>query len=215
MDSGLVQDALRDSPRGDVGPQRLEDAHIGQRIARDHLQEFVHVKGFGWLKFDERRWRPVEETIVGEVVRQALIDFYRSEAQGGAEPSRLQQISQMLSANRIRAIAYITKLCRTTEETFDAHPDLLNVRNGVVNLRDGTLRPHDPDLMFTKVTMVDYVPGATHRDWQQALTAVPADAVDWLQIRFGQGLTGHRCPTIGWSCSRAQERTERPPSSTP
>ena len=48
--------------------------------------------------------------------------------------------------------------------------------------------------MLTKVTMVDYVPGATHRDWQQALTAVPADAVDWLQIRFGQGLTGHPVP---------------------
>jgi putative DNA primase/helicase len=100
----------------------------------------------------------------------------------------------MLSANRIRAIAYITKLCRTTEETFDAHPDLLNVRNGVVDLRDGTLRPHDPDLLFTKVTMVDYMPGATHQDWQQALTALPADAVDWLQIRMGQGLTGHPVP---------------------
>ena len=55
----LVQDALRDGPPGDVGPQRLEDAHIGERIARDHLQEFVHAKGFGWLKFDERRWKPV------------------------------------------------------------------------------------------------------------------------------------------------------------
>ena len=100
----------------------------------------------------------------------------------------------MLSANRIRAIAYITKLCRTTEETFDAHPDLLNVRNGVVDLRDGTLRPHDPNLMLTKVTMVDYVAGATHQDWEQALTALTADSVDWLQIRFGQGLTGHSVP---------------------
>ena len=34
----LVQNALQDSPPGDVGPQRLEDAHIGERIAKDHLQ---------------------------------------------------------------------------------------------------------------------------------------------------------------------------------
>jgi len=61
----------------------------------------------------------------------------------------------MLSASKIRVITYITKLRRTTEVTFDRHPDLLNVRNGVVDLRDGTLRPHDPNLMFTKVTMVD------------------------------------------------------------
>jgi putative DNA primase/helicase len=190
----LAEDALRESPPFDVGPLRLEDAHVGERVARDHLQEFVHAKGVGWLKFDGRRWKPVEQTIVDEVVRQALIDFHRSEAQSGAEPSRLQQISRMLSANRIKAIAYITKLCRTTEATFDDHPDLLNVGNGVVDLRRGTLRPHDPGLFFTKVTMVDYRPGATHPDWQQALTALHADAVDWLQIRMGQGLTGHPVP---------------------
>jgi putative DNA primase/helicase len=78
--------------------------------------------------------------------------------------------------------------------TFDSHPDLLNVRNGVVDLRDGTLRPHDPDLMFSKVTMVDYVRGVSHRDWLQALAALPADAEQWLQIRMGQGLTGHPVP---------------------
>jgi len=150
-----VQDGLRDSPAGDVGPQRLEDAHIGERIAREHLREFIHVKGFGWMRFDGRRWKPVEETVVSEIVRQALIDFEGSAAQSGAEPRRLQDISRMLSASKIRVITYITKLRRTTEVTFDRHPDLLNVRNGVVDLRDGTLRPHDPNLMFTKVTMVD------------------------------------------------------------
>jgi P4 family phage/plasmid primase-like protien len=183
-----------DDPFAEGEPQRLEDALIGERIARDHLEDFRHASGFGWMKFDGRRWERVEETIVCEVVRQALIEFHRSEAQSGAELSRLQHISRMLSTSKIKAITYITKLCRTTQETFDGHPDLLNVRNGVVDLRDGTLRPHDPDLMFTKVTMVDYVPDATHWDWEQALAALPADAKDWLQIRMGQGLTGHPVP---------------------
>ena len=160
-------------PGDDCGPQRLEDALIGEWIANNHLQEFIYTRGFGWLNFDGRRWKRVDEIIVCEVVRHALIEFHRSEAQSRAEPARLTQISRMLSANKIRAITYITKLCRTTEQTFDGHPDLLNVRNGVVNLRDGTLRPHDPYLMLTKVTMVDYVAGATHPDWQQALAAYP------------------------------------------
>jgi phage/plasmid-associated DNA primase len=42
--------------------------------------------------------------------------------------------------------------------------------------------------------MVDYMPGAAHEDWQQALTALPDDAADWLQLRWGQGLTGHPAP---------------------
>lgn len=182
------------APSQKSGPQRLEDAHIGEHVAREHLQNFLHAQGFGWLKYDGRRWEPVAETTVSEVVRRALIDFHRSEGLDGAEPGRLQQISRMLSASKIKAITFVAKLCRTAQGTFDGHPDLLNVRNGVVDLRDGTLRPHDPDLMFTKVTMVDYVPDAAHSDWDQALDALPADAKRWLQIRLGQGLSGHPVP---------------------
>jgi putative DNA primase/helicase len=191
---------LDSPPDDDESPPRLEDAHIGAWIATHHLQRFLYAGGLGWLKYDGCRWKPVEEITVSEVVRQALIEFHRSEAQSGAEPGRLQQISRMLSANRIRAITYITKMRRATKEVFgteaafDARPDLLNVGNGVVDLHTGTRRPHDPGLLFTKVTMVDYVPGATHPDWQKALTALPADAADWLQIRMGQGLTGHQPP---------------------
>ena len=36
---------------------RLEDAYIGEWIARSHLKgKFLHASGFGWLKFDGRRW---------------------------------------------------------------------------------------------------------------------------------------------------------------
>ena len=77
---------------------------------------------------------------------------------------------------------------------FDAHPDLLNVRNGVVDLRDGTLGPHDPELLFTKVTMTDYLAGRNPPGLGKALTAVTPTKADWLQIRFGQGLTGYPPP---------------------
>ena len=65
------------------------------------------------------------------------------------------------------------------------------MHNGVVDLRDGTLHPHEPKLLFTKATMVAYRAGATHPDWDTALTAVSPEEADWLQVRFGQGLTGH------------------------
>ena len=186
----------RDSQRDRGSPQRLEDAHIGKRIADDHLLgKFLYSGAYGWMKFDGRRWKPVAEAIVAELVRHGVIEFHRMEARAGADAERLKQISRLFNANRLRAILWIARnhLCREDED-FDAHPDLLNVRNGVVDLRDASLHPHDPHLMFTKVTMVDYIPGAVHQDWQQALTALPDDAVDWLQRRLGQGLTGHPAP---------------------
>lgn len=176
--------------------QRLEDAHIGKRIADEYLSDrFLYAGAFGWMKFDARRWQQVEEPIVAEEIRLAVIDIHRSEGQAGADVDRLKQLTALLYTARMKAILWVVRSCLCVEgEEFDAHPDLLNVRNGVVDLRDGTLHPHDPLLRFTKVTMVDYMPGAAHEDWQQALTALPDDAADWLQLRWGQGLTGHPAP---------------------
>ncbi|MCE9515999.1 MAG: hypothetical protein K8R24_08730 [Mycobacterium sp.] len=201
--------SLRDDPAGaddqvdaggnrraaDPGIVRLEDGYIGAHIAQCHLKgKFLHQSVFGWMKFDGRRWIPVVETVVAEVIRRALIELHRAEATGGAEPGRLQQISRMLGAGRIRGITYIAKLSLATDRTFDAHPDLLNVANGVVDLRTGELGPHDSESLFTKMAPANYVPGAWHQDWEEALAAVPEDAVDWLQIRLGQAITGYPVP---------------------
>jgi putative DNA primase/helicase len=77
---------------------------------------------------------------------------------------------------------------------FDQHPDLLNVANGVVNLRTGTLGPHDPALLLTKCAPTEYHSGATHVDWDTALAALPDDVTEWVQLRLGQGITGHPVP---------------------
>lgn len=180
---------------GRRGTVRLEDGYIGPYIGERHLKgKFLHHNVFGWMKFDGRRWVAVAETAVAEVIRKALIDLHRFEATAGAEPGRLQQISRMLGASRIRGITYIVKLSLATDQPFDTHPDLLNVNNGVVDLRTGQLQPHDPGLMFTKMAPADFVPGATHRDLEQALAAVHEDAQDWLQFRLGQGITGYPVP---------------------
>ncbi len=172
---------------------RYQDAYIGEQIARDHLEgRFIHTSAFGWMNFDSRRWKSTSQEIVYEEVREAVIEIHKHRAKSGADSHELKLVSGLLSASRIGAILRIAKgYLAAKAEDFDAFPHLLNVRNGVVDLRNGTLREHDPKLMLTKVTMVNYIEGATHRDWDMALRAVPQDARVWLRDRFGQGITGH------------------------
>jgi P4 family phage/plasmid primase-like protien len=78
---------------------------------------------------------------------------------------------------------------------FDAHPDLLNVSNGIVDLRTGELLPHDPDLLMTKLAPVTYKgTGYRHPDWNAALRAIPGELRKWYCIRMGQGITGRMTP---------------------
>lgn len=73
-------------------------------------------------------------------------------------------------AKRTESAAAISSMVRLTRGTpgilvdhheLDAHPWLLNVRNGTLDLRTGTLGPHDPEHLITKQAPTSYDPAAT------------------------------------------------------
>jgi P4 family phage/plasmid primase-like protien len=57
---------------------------------------------------------------------------------------------------------------RAGYDIWDTHPDLLPVRNGVVDLRTAKLLPHDPGYFFTRFVDFDYEPGAEDWDYTRA-----------------------------------------------
>lgn len=79
-------------------------------------------------------------------------------------------------------------------ERLDGRHDLLALRNGTIDLRTGTLRPHDPDDLMTRKVNVDYDPDALAPTWDYFLTSVFPDHPDlpaFVQRLVGYGITGH------------------------
>lgn len=74
---------------------------------------------------------------------------------------------------------------------FDRNQDVINTPAGILDLRSGAVRPHDPEELITCVTRVPYVPGARDAAFEAILGSVPVDSVTWLQTRLGQSITGH------------------------
>lgn len=178
------------------GPQ-LDDARLSEWLAATVLRgRYLWARPLGgWLRWDGRRWKPATDKAVDEVTRQTFVALLGSEARAGADSDRLKKLTGLLSAGKIRAVVGLAGgILEADAEDFDRRPDLLNVGNGVVDLATGQLAPHDPRLLFTKVTRVNYVPGARHEDWDAALRALPVDVAGWLQVRLGQAATGHMTP---------------------
>ena len=76
---------------------------------------------------------------------------------------------------------------------FDADDWSLNVANGVVNLRDGSLRPHVPTEMHSKLVPIHYEPDTAAPTWEKFLREVlgdDPDLIDFVHRFAGYSLTG-------------------------
>lgn len=87
---------------------------------------------------------------------------------------------------------------------FDAQPHLLSFRNGTVDLRTGTLKPHDKRDMLTYCLAVDYVPDAPCPRWEAFLTEIfpgMPELPDYIRRLVGYGITGdvsEQCFAVFW-----------------
>lgn len=164
-----------------------------ETVAEDCLHgRFIHSSGFGWMKYTGVVWKPVTTETVMDLVRdftaRKAIDILEADTHDPRE------INKMLKS---QFVFNVTRLCQGYElisvesGQMDADPDLLNCLNGTVDLRTGELRPHSPADYFTKCAPTEYVPGATDPAWDQALSSMEPEVADWMQLRYGNGVTGH------------------------
>lgn len=175
----------------------------------------------GWHQWIGKKWERTTDTLARRRVRDALLDVHAAElaladqardkrldkaraATSDAERKAIIDAATRAHAERSKALKVLTtagkiesvlKIARgfitCNLDDFDRNPDILNVNNGIVDLRTGQLTPHDPAQMCSRISTADYVPDATHPDWAKTLAAMPLDVADWMQVRFGQGATGH------------------------
>jgi len=90
-------------------------------------------------------------------------------------------------------VGLLKKMLVVDVDSLNAHPWLLNVRNGTVDLRTGELRPHDPADRLTLCASTAYVPGGRSAAWEKLVWDVccgDAALVKFLRLWFGYCCTG-------------------------
>lgn len=93
------------------------------------------------------------------------------------------------TANLVGSVAELARLeISIPTETWDAAPDLLPCKNGVLHIPTRTLLPHTPEIYATAQLAFDYDPSAKCPSFMQALQQIP-DAIEFLQEFAGYALT--------------------------
>ena len=171
----------------------LEDSPLSGYLAQRLRPTCRFVPGLGWHRYNGKVWRGVSEDRITEEVQSQLTALFTEEGPK-ADSDRRKRLAQLLSSGKVRAVKGLLRgLLLEEAQNLDSikHAHLLNCPNGVVDLRTGHLRPHDPDLLFTKITKAKFRSGATHPDWDEALQVLPDDEVRaWIQAKLGQAVSG-------------------------
>jgi putative DNA primase/helicase len=167
------------------------DSAVVEWLGQFTEKEFCWNQSFKWMRYVDGVWVSRSDEHVREYLRTFLLDFWTRAQSSAMGLGASQSVKNMLSTSRLKNYeALLRGKLEVLSEEFNKHHDLLNAKNGVVDLRTGELKPHDPKDYFTAITSVPYYANATHPDCDKALEAIPDNARVYTQVYLGQACTG-------------------------
>lgn len=195
----------------------LTDTGNGKRLARKHGRDIRYCHLFRkWFVWRDTHWQPDD---VGEITARAkrtILDLFSEakmtidtlqaaidlDADDDATRKRTAKVTGLLKwaqtsqqAPRIQAMIQLAQSehgIPVTPAMLDTDPMVLNVSNGMIDLRTGELRPHRREDYLTKLARVKYDPSAKCPLWERSLAKWMQendDLITYLQRAVGYSLT--------------------------
>lgn len=181
----------------------FDEVTVSRAFAR-HVSGYLrYAAGRGWMHYDGTRWR---SDASGKLVQEACKRFAElvkeqyttalSESDDQERP-RIEKAYKsacgLLAAAKVKKVYELAAsddliLCQI--DAFDRNPNLLNCRNGTVDLETGELKPHDPADLITKVANVVYDPQAGCPTFRRVMAQLlPEDHAAFLLRYLGYAMT--------------------------
>jgi len=163
----------------------LSDDTLALRFAAENADLLRYVKLRGqWLRWDGQRWLADSTGHTFNDMRTML------RSMGVSDKDR----KAVLSAKTVAAVERLARVDRrlaATVDQWDRDDWILNTPGGIVDLRTGEIRQHDPAAYLTKITAA--APGGTCPLWYafiEDVTGQDSDLAAFIQRVAGYALTG-------------------------
>lgn len=170
-----------------------DDAGNAKAMYRLYKDKTLYSPAYGWMRWTGTHWQRVSNAIAIRLAMRTLIKRRLIAVEAGKHEDVVK--ASKPDSKNINGCIQIFKAHVTIENVneFDSDPDLLNCRNGVVNLRTGSITPHLPCQRFTYCVPVEYKPDADMSEWSTFIHEVLLidDVVHYIQKCIGYSFTGH------------------------
>ena len=211
----MVNDRVEDVPDDPLTDYELEtliDSAISYEAGKyprtdlGNAYRFVSLQGHevryiydwnDWLIWDGRRWK-IDNLGLNRKLAQMTTESILAEARLMTDSKHSEELTKWGFKSQehhviIDMLEQAKPLLSMDHNVLDQHPDLLNVSNGVLDLRTGELFSHNQDYWFTKIADVKYNPEAKCPKWFEFLNLIAPDreVQFYLQKAAGYSLSGY------------------------
>lgn len=115
-----------------------------------------------WLYWDGKMWRLDEGAEIKKLADEICEDIKREAIMEEDEKTQVEMLKWASKTASSKGKENMIKECQHLEgvpaspDDFDSYTDYINCQNGIVNLRNGELLPHDSNFMMSKITLCEY-----------------------------------------------------------
>jgi P4 family phage/plasmid primase-like protien len=212
---GRIEDFAIEPENGDATPskekptpvatavttiERYTDLGNARRFVAKYRGLIRYCELWGkWLLWDGMRWAEDERLEVMAYAADLIRGLYALAKRFQDEADRKAFLTHVTNSESYRAINAMVTLGKADPaiashpEDFDTDPWALAVRSGIIDLRTGKIRPHDPKDLVTKLAPVTFDAGAQCPDWLAFLDMIMLSRkglVEFLKRALGSSLTG-------------------------
>ena len=189
-------------------PDYSNDDGNAERFVRLYGEDVKYcIERKCWFVWDGRRWNRDDGPAVERRAVESMHEFLKQAAVALHVDSRERLIKfavESRNARRIQALLAMAKSkLAVSASQFDTNPYLLNFQNGTLDVRTGSLSPHDRRHLITRIVHCNYNPAAKCPRFLDLLAWVMEGApemVGYLQRAFGYSLTGSTQDKVFFVC---------------
>jgi putative DNA primase/helicase len=170
----------------------LDDLGNAERFLAEVGQDLLYAaEAKKWLYWKGTHWAWDHTDFVFEMVTAFARGLYSpAVCRDDADWKHAKRSNNRAGLNAIYELAQ--RKCSASIDSFDDAPYKLNCRNGTLDLRTGSLDPHDRGDRITRVIPFDYVPDAHSQVFEDFINKIQPDPAirAFLQRSVGYSLLG-------------------------
>ena len=203
----LVDDPQLEFGNVDLKPENYSDMAMAELFAKVCKNIIRYNPATDWLVWNGRVWEMSELKaqqkyieFIKKVLDTAKLEMFKcanadTEEDDAAKKAKAyyKYVLKMCDAGKISAVMKLAKSYLEIEiDELDNNPFDLNTPEGIIDLKTGVMKPHDPSCMCTKMTMFSPSDGGEKMwdDFLDVVTQNDKDFKNYLQYVAGQAVIG-------------------------